>query len=64
MHDSPFRNWGVYTSFETCESSPAALMKVNVHIDSAYRAESASVARVQLTKAGIRLAELLNAIWP
>jgi len=55
---------GCLTAFETCESSPATVMKLNVHIDSAYRAEAASVARAQLTKAGIRLAELLNAIWP
>jgi hypothetical protein len=55
---------GCLTALESCEASPAAIRRLNVRMDSAYRTEAASIARVQLTKGGIRLAELLNAIWP
>lgn len=52
------------TGLESCDAAPAEVRELPIHIDAAYLAEAASVARTQLMRGGIRLAELLNAIWP
>jgi hypothetical protein len=50
------------TGLEGCDAAPPEISPTQ--IDAAYLAEAASVARTQLMRSGIRLAKLLNLIWP
>ncbi len=52
------------TGLVSCDAAPSDVRNLNIQIDSNYRAEAASIARLQLARGGIRLAQLLNAIWP
>jgi nuclease S1 len=52
------------TGLESCDAALAEVKELPIRIDATYMAEAASVARKQLMRGGIRLAELLNAIWP
>jgi hypothetical protein len=48
----------------SCNDAPAEVNDLRVAIDTGYMREGARVVKLQLTKAGIRLAALLNTIWP
>jgi nuclease S1 len=52
------------TRLEGCDAAPLEVKEMRIRINSTYMSEAAAVARTQLMRAGIRLAELLNAIWP
>jgi len=52
------------TGLEGCDAAPPEIRDLPIRLDAGYMAEAASVARTQLMRAGIRLAELLNLIWP
>jgi len=49
---------------KSCDDAPAAVRKLDVALDSSYVEGATDVARLQLFKAGMRLANLLNSMWP
>jgi hypothetical protein len=55
-------NQSCRTGLEGCDAAPPEITPIR--IDATYLAEAASAARIQLMRSGIRLAELLNTIWP
>jgi hypothetical protein len=55
-------NQSCLTGLEGCDAAPPEITPIR--IDATYLAEAASAARIQLMRSGIRLAELLNTIWP
>ncbi len=47
-----------------CSDAPHAVQDLDVNLDQSYTDNAAAVVRAQLTRAGIRLANLLNSFWP
>jgi len=52
------------TALQGCDAAPQGIRDLPIPVDAAYVEEAASAARTQLMRAGVRLAELLNLIWP
>jgi hypothetical protein len=52
------------TELASCSLAPQAVQDLDVNLDPAYSDTASAVVRVQLTKAGMRLANLLNSFWP
>jgi hypothetical protein len=52
------------TVLQGCDAAPQGIRDLPIPVDAAYVEEAASVARTQLMRGGVRLAELLNLIWP
>jgi hypothetical protein len=47
-----------------CTEAPAAVQNLDIKLEPDYVDDASAVVRTQLTKAGIRLANLLNSMWP
>ncbi len=52
------------TEMASCSNAPPAVQDLDVNLDPAYTDTASAVVRAQLTKAGMRLATLLNSFWP
>ncbi len=52
------------TEMASCSNAPPAVQDLDVNLDPAYTDTASAVVRAQLTKAGMRLANLLNSFWP
>jgi hypothetical protein len=52
------------TELASCSNAPQAVQGLDVKLDPAYTDNASTVVHAQLTKAGMRLANLLNSFWP
>lgn len=52
------------TELASCSNAPQPVQNLDVNLDPAYTDNASAVVRAQLTKAGMRLANLLNSFWP
>jgi hypothetical protein len=52
------------TEMASCSNAPQAVQNLDVNLDPGYTDNASAVVRAQLTKAGMRLANLLNSFWP
>jgi hypothetical protein len=52
------------TEMASCSIAPQAVQDLDVNLDPGYTDNASTVVRTQLTKAGMRLANLLNSFWP
>jgi len=48
----------------SCSKAPQAVQDLDVNVDPGYTEAASTIVRAQLTKAGMRLANLLNSFWP
>jgi hypothetical protein len=48
----------------SCSYAPQAVQNLDVNLDPGYTDGASAIVRAQLTKAGMRLANLLNSFWP
>ncbi len=48
----------------SCNNAPQAVQDLDVNLDPGYTDTASATVRAQLTKAGMRLANLLNSLWP
>jgi hypothetical protein len=48
----------------SCSNAPPEMQNLDVNLDPGYTDAASAIVRAQLTKAGIRLANLLNSLWP
>jgi len=48
----------------SCSHAPQSVQDLHVNLDPGYTDSASGVVRAQLTKAGLRLANLLNSMWP
>jgi hypothetical protein len=48
----------------SCNDAPQAVQDLDVNLDPGYTDSASATVRAQLTRAGMRLANLLNSFWP
>ena len=52
------------TEMASCGNAPPEVQNLDVNLDPGYTDAASAIVRAQLTKAGMRLANLLNSFWP